>query len=327
MIQGLFTLANDIVYDQLVALLNSIEANYSRDIPVCVIPYDDNIEKVKGEISKRENTVLFSDKDSIKRWEGFAEKVWKNYSLEGNNIFGRHSITNHRKFCVFDGPFDRFVFMDADTLLIDDLNRVFDKLDEYDFVAYDYQYKDPSHVYNVKSSKLIDIFGDKRVKSEVFCTGFFASKRNLLSEEKCSIALSKLKSGQTDILYPKACEQSLLNYIIMVNNIYICNLAIKINKDKRTGNSVTSTHFENKNHVLYDKGNRLTYLHYIGIPSNIINRVCKGENIDFPYRDIFLHYRYLYDPERRPVFHGLPRFYRKQLSLYEKLKKCLGARL
>jgi hypothetical protein len=32
---GIYTLANDKAFDQLVALLNSIEANYSEDAPVC----------------------------------------------------------------------------------------------------------------------------------------------------------------------------------------------------------------------------------------------------------------------------------------------------
>ncbi|WP_375539518.1 hypothetical protein [Planktothrix sp. FACHB-1365] len=36
--RGIYTLANDVVFDQLVALLNSIEVNISPDIPVCVIP-------------------------------------------------------------------------------------------------------------------------------------------------------------------------------------------------------------------------------------------------------------------------------------------------
>jgi hypothetical protein len=63
--KGIYTLANDNVYDQLVALLNSITANYSKTIPVCVIPYDDKIEKVKEEIRKRKNVFLFDDKKII----------------------------------------------------------------------------------------------------------------------------------------------------------------------------------------------------------------------------------------------------------------------
>ncbi len=40
---GICTLANDRVYDQLIALLNSIEVNGGKALPVCVYPYDDNI--------------------------------------------------------------------------------------------------------------------------------------------------------------------------------------------------------------------------------------------------------------------------------------------
>jgi len=45
---GIYTLANDAAYDQLVALLNSIEANVSRDIPLCVIPYDAQLTRNQG---------------------------------------------------------------------------------------------------------------------------------------------------------------------------------------------------------------------------------------------------------------------------------------
>jgi hypothetical protein len=37
---GMHTLANDIVFARLVALLNSIEANIGSHIPVYVIPFD-----------------------------------------------------------------------------------------------------------------------------------------------------------------------------------------------------------------------------------------------------------------------------------------------
>ncbi len=59
--QGIYTLANDVVYDQFIALLNSIERNVSPDIPICVIPYDDRLEKVKREIDSRSNVTLFGN--------------------------------------------------------------------------------------------------------------------------------------------------------------------------------------------------------------------------------------------------------------------------
>ncbi|MFO7029254.1 hypothetical protein B9T07_04150 [Limnospira fusiformis CCALA 023] len=51
MMDGICTLANDKVYDQLVALLNSIEANQGADMPVCIYPYNDNIER-KGKVAE-----------------------------------------------------------------------------------------------------------------------------------------------------------------------------------------------------------------------------------------------------------------------------------
>ena len=58
---GIYTLANDVVYDQLVALLNSIEVNISPDIPVCVIPYDERLNQVKLEVNSRKNVTLFDN--------------------------------------------------------------------------------------------------------------------------------------------------------------------------------------------------------------------------------------------------------------------------
>jgi len=72
---GIYTLANDYVYDQLVALLNSIEVNIGLDIPVCVIPFDDQLDRVKEEIDSRPNVTLFCNREAIERWETFAQEV------------------------------------------------------------------------------------------------------------------------------------------------------------------------------------------------------------------------------------------------------------
>ena len=264
MIKGIYTLANDAVYDQLVALLNSIEANYGRDVAVCVIPYDDKTDLVRREIAKRSQVTLFDDAESIARWEAFAKSAWnikpKVYGLRPTT-WGRHRLGVHRKFCAFDGLFDRFVFMDADTLLMQPPDFVFDKLNDNDFVVYDYQFKDPGHVYNLKSEKLYGVFSEERISARIFCSGFFASRKGLFDEGKLSKLMQNLENGEADLLYPFAPEQSLLNYMLMRSDVSIYNFALDLPYDKRTGNSVTSTHFEEKEHILYDKGVRLTYLH------------------------------------------------------------------
>jgi hypothetical protein len=47
MANGVYILANDVVLDQLIALINSIEQNIGKHLPICVVPYDDNTERAR----------------------------------------------------------------------------------------------------------------------------------------------------------------------------------------------------------------------------------------------------------------------------------------
>jgi hypothetical protein len=96
-------------------------------------------------------------------------------------------------------------------------------------------------------------------------------------------------------------------------------------QEERTGCCVTSPHFEALDNILYDKEKRLTYIHYIGLSSSLFTRLCSGENLDFPYRDIFLHYRYLYEPSQRPVFTDSPKSYQPPApTFWQKVTSKLG---
>jgi len=326
---GICTLANDQVYDQLLALLNSIEAIIGRETPVCVYPYDDNTAQITAEIARRPNVHLYNDKDSIQRWDEFAQRAWdthptarQSWNQLGSSTYYRFGT--HRRYCAFDGPFDRFLYMDADTLLMAPVELIFAQLKESDCVVYDFQHTDVSHVYDLSSMKLGELFPHERIQSEIFCSGFYASKKALFDEEKINWLLSKLKEGESEILYPRAPDQTLLNYMLMRADLAIYNFALHLPENQRTGCCVTSPHFHEKDYILYDNGKRLSYLHYIGIKSKVFNRLCAGENIDFPYRELFLHYRYLHEPEKRPKFTTKPKPYNQPPSLTTKVLRKLG---
>lgn len=332
MVDGIYTLANDVVYDQLVALLNSIEVNAAPDTPVCVIAYNEQMDKVREEVKSRKNVEILDDPALFERWEDFSYRVWqthptalKAWQEEGVKTKFYRVGENHR-YCAFDpvSPFDKFIYLDADTLVMNSLDFVFKQLDESDFVVYDFQYKDPSHIYNLDSPKLLKVFDEERIKSEIFCSGFYSSKRGVISQEQREWVISKLAEGEAEVLYRKAPNQSVLNYMRMRLGLSIYNFALNLPDSQKTGNSVTSSHFENHDNVLYDKGTRLTYLHYIGLSSKLFKRVCEGENIDFPYRDVFLHYRYLHEPEKRPKFTGKPKPYNQGTSLATRALRKLG---
>ena len=327
---GICTLANDRIYDQLVALLNSIEVNGGKDLPVCVYPYDDNTERIKAEIAQRPNVQLFDEREVIDLWDNFAKSAWEPHPTAKERWLkagskGYHRFGTHRRYCAFDGPFDRFIYMDGDTLLMSPLDRVFAQLDNYDCVVYDFQRKDITHVYEVTSPKLLEIFPQERLNQEIFCSGFYASKKGLFAENQRDWLIEQLRAGEAEIVYPMAVDQPLLNYMMMRSNFSIYNLALQLPKEERTGCCVTSPHFQALDNILYDRGKRLTYIHYIGLSSSLFTRLCSGENLDFPYRDIFLHYRYLYEPSQRPVFTDSPKPYQPPTpTFWQKVTRKLG---
>jgi hypothetical protein len=327
---GICTLANDRIYDQLIALLNSIEVNGGKALPVCVYPYDDNTERIKAEIAQRPNVELFDDREVIDLWDNFAKSAWEPHPTAKERWLkagskGYHRFGTHRRYCAFDGPFDRFIYMDGDTLLMSPLDRVFAQLDNYDCVVYDFQHKDITHIYEVTSPKLLEIFPQERLNQEIFCSGFYGSKKGLFDGERRNWLIEQLRAGEAEILYPMAPDQTIVNYMMMRSNFSIYNLALQLPKEERTGCCVTSPHFQALDNILYDKGNRLTYLHYIGLSSSLFTRLCSGENLDFPYRDIFLHYRYLYQPSQRPIFTGSPKPYQPPTpTFWQKVTRKLG---
>ncbi len=303
---GIYILANDVVYDQLVALLNSIEVNAGDLFPICILPYDDRLDKVRQEIQARDNVFLFEDQPCLDRWEAFAKEVWKTHPIinstwQNNGELEVYRLGMHRRFCAFEGVFENFIYLDADILVLNSLEPIFNQLSQSDCVVYDFQHKDPAHVYNVGSEKLLETFTQDRISSEIFCAGLYGSKRGIFSQEALNQLLKNLSDGEVDILYPSAPDQTILNYMMMRSQRSIYNFALELPADQSTGCCVTSPHFQERDYLLYDRGNRLTYLHYIGLASSLFSQLCAGKAVDFPYRDIFLHYRYLHEPENRPI--------------------------
>jgi hypothetical protein len=327
---GIYTLANDKVYDQLVALLNSIEHNLG-DFPVCVIAYDDNLEKTQAEIASRPSVMLLNDKNLFAPWEQFSLQLWQAHPTalnywQAKGIQGVRRIGMNRRYCAFDpaAPFENFIYIDADALILDDVTPVFDRLESCDLLAYDFQYKDPSHIYNVNSPKLLEVFTKERIEAEIFCAGFYASKRGFFLSDQRDWLVDQLKAGEADILFPSAPNQSVLNYMVMRSELNVCNLAKEWPTTQCTGNSVTSSHFKYQNGYLYDHDKRLMYLHYIGLSAQIFTEICTGINVDFPYRDLFLHYRYLHEPQNRPQLIGKPKDYQPKPTLRQRLLRKLG---
>jgi hypothetical protein len=308
--QGIYTLANDVVYDQLVALLNSIEANVNPDIPVCVIPYDERIDRVKQELHSRPNVTLFENWDSIQRWEEFAHQVWAAHPRTSQTRLSRPKwYQGHlqRKFAAFDGLFDKFVFYDADSLAMKPLNDVFEKLDNYDFVFDDWEHVKPEPVaaLNISVIESSGLYKEADIRPKIHCGSFFGSKRGFFDATE----LSRLKEqliekrevewinghGWWDDVF-------LFNYLTLRCDRPLFNFTLSPNGQDRTGNCADADPFVNVDNVLYNEQGLkpIHRLHYMNYSSRDFARLCKGEDVDIRYKDVFLSYRFLKQPELKP---------------------------
>jgi len=321
--KGIYILANDVVFDQLVALLNSIETNISPEIPICIIPYNERLEKVRSEIATRPQVSLFENTESIQQWEAFANQVWKSHDRAQKAWHDRqlpevYRIEMHRKFCCFDGEFDQFIYFDADTLALHSIDFILQKLDTYDWVTNDYQHRsDIKYIFDAPETVLLEVFDAETLKSNIFCAGWFASKKNVFTNEILRSLLTSLQSGESDLLAFWGTDQSLMNYMVLRSQISYYNFAA-------TGTapgSHWSSNFEQRDYVLYDKGQPLTYLHYMSIPSAAFTRLCQGEDVSIPYRDLFLHYRYLNAPQDQPQSFKSPSTFMQARSLIAQFRK------
>lgn len=327
MTDGIYTFANDVVFDQLVALLNSIGANAGRPMPVCVIPYNDKLDRIKAELTNRPHVTLLDNPESIAYWENVCIKAWESHKTaqrlrQEQGTPGVRRVSFHRKLCSFDGPFEKFIYFDADTLLMGPIDHVYEKLEQYDWVTDDFQHRsDLEYIFQRDQLPLLETFTTDPIQSRLFCSGWFASKKNVFNPALIDDLLEKLEAGESEVISPRGSDQPLFNYLVLRSGISYYNFAYH---GQTTGNH-WSSNFEEKDHLLYDKGKRITYIHYMSIASAKFAALCAGEDVGIPYQDLFLHYRYLSDPEQRPQRLIRPNWLvlsQRQISKYIKKKKA-----
>lgn len=117
--QGLYLLGNDAVLGQMQAIVAALLSGDLGDasMPICIIPFDEQMEETEDWIARHDQISLFSDTDALRKWETFYEAIWASQPVV-NRLSQRYALDYGnvhyaRKFCAFDGPFQRFVVYDA----------------------------------------------------------------------------------------------------------------------------------------------------------------------------------------------------------------------
>ncbi len=316
---GIYILASDAQYDQLIALVNSIEANVSAELPICVIPANHATLRIQDFIAERENLSLFSDTVSMARWESFATNVWQ--ALPVVHQLSQRYARNYgepelfRKFCAFDGPFEKFAFFDVASLAMKPLDDCWAKLDEYDFVVDDWNHAKPASVSAFDRTIVTRAVASSleiNLNNRVHSSSWFASKRGVIDEAAMAVLRDRL-INQAEVRWMNALNwwnsDELFCYMTLrcaEQPSSLFNYTLSSVTTERTGNCAMGDSLMPVGPMLYcvaeppePRGlkpiHRVDFRHY---SSYYFSLLCEGESVAVPFDYIFLHYRYLHQQKR-----------------------------
>jgi hypothetical protein len=278
MARGIYLVANDKVMENAIALLNSIR-HYDPEVRVCLVPFDENYQKVAATLAKQ-GVEIFPDLEFI---NNFTNKI--------TEIFDRDFLVlpnKMRKFVLWFGPFDQFLYLDTDIIVFEKIVNVLEYLADFEFICCDYHFKN-RRIADIFSPLVLEnkIFTEVELQ-DLFNSGFWASKKGVFSEEALYKLLKECAQHREYFDFSaKTTDQPILNYVILKSTKNRLNL-VKCS-EKEPGSWAGSKHFEQKDNILYDGDKPLRYLHWAGTPM-----VPGGA-----YREIWEYYRYL--GETKPV--------------------------
>lgn len=300
--RGIYIVANNRVADNAIALLNSIRT-YDPDTDIFLIPFDENYQDLANTVANLHSVQLFPDLSLL---ESFTQTIAE--------IFDRDFLAlpnKMRKLIAWFGPLDEFLYIDTDIIVFEQISQVLDHLKTADFLCCDYHYlgRGLQDIFSpfVKEK---DIFTTEQF-SDVFNSGFWASKKGAISQEQMYQLLTECSQHREYFDFSRqTTDQPILNYIVLKSMPKRLNL-VKLG-DNIPGSWAGSKHFEQKDYVLYDREQRLMYLHWAGTPMQ------PGG----PYRELWEHYRYLHEP--RPEKQSL---HPQKKPLWQQFKTAIKKRI
>ncbi|MBH8551240.1 methionine synthase [Nostocaceae cyanobacterium CENA357] len=273
--RGIYIVANDRVIDNAIALLNSIRC-YDAEVLVYLIPFNENYHKVLDTLATLHNVQIFPNLQLI---EQFTNRI--------GEIFDRDFLAlpnKMRKLVAWFGPLDEFIYIDTDIVVFEKIADNLDKLAEVDFFCCDYHHANDKlrNIFSplVKEQK---IFTDEQLE-DVFNSGFWASRKGVITEQQMDDALCECAMHREYFDFSEGVtDQPILNYLVLKLISKRGNL-VKI-PGGGPGSWAGSRNFQQREYVLYDRGQQLKYLHWAG------TRMKTGS----PYWELWEHYRYLHE--------------------------------
>jgi hypothetical protein len=208
--RGAYFLASDSTLDLAIAFLNSFR-EHNPHLPLCLVPFNDESRRLVR-LAPSYGFSVFSEAAILERCDRISRQ------------FHGSILGHYRKLAIWEGPFDEFIYIDVDTVVLRSLDFVFGLLPGYGFLT--------SHSHMTSTEKWVwkrSIRRSSRLSPAaiVFAasTGFIASQKGTLTVE-----LAESKTNAALELAPHmalSCkEQPFLNYLIVTSGLRYSSLYV-----------------------------------------------------------------------------------------------------
>lgn len=248
--RGLYLLANDAVVDKTVAIINSLYASgYGGSI--CIIPFDNSTNKLRSVLG-----------DTV---EYFEDEYFLSQCDSISNAVHRVCHGHYRKLAIWRGPFDEFLYIDADCVVMDNIDYVFALL-EWSDILVGHSNDDTARHWVWKNSIYNSGYLSKSQIEYSGMTGVIASKRNVIDDFRIKSALNCL-SVFLPHMELRTREQAFLNLLFASSGARCSSLNILRHQGIGELWCGDAKAVIDKNHVLYYNGvrTRVTIVHWAGM--------------------------------------------------------------
>ncbi len=193
---GIYCLANDKVLDWMIAFLESLRY-YESDISLIVIPFDDNVEQLTRLAQKYRFTFL---QDGALEELDQIGATFPPYKYAGAHMF--------RKFAAFWGPFDHFLFLDLDIVILAGLQEL---LHSYlsspcNFVCFDCDIEQAYRPGALRDRMISEY------STHGFNAGAFMSSKGVFTLD--SVKASAVEAASVKESFAEAGDQPFFNYCV-----------------------------------------------------------------------------------------------------------------
>lgn len=201
-LKGIYFVANDSVIEISIAFLNSFR-KYNPEIPLCLIPFGSDLDQL-SKLQKKYNFSVYTDPAVL----SFCDDISRQFH---GKIMG-----HYRKLAIWLGPFDEFVYIDIDMLVLKNIDFAFRLLDQYDFITSSSNVSSSEKWVWKESIYKADVLSQEQIKYAAN-TGFIVSKKNVITIDDINTKLPSAMQLKNHMEL-RCKDQPFINYLIVTSD-------------------------------------------------------------------------------------------------------------